>query len=318
MLGDRAIAVAAAGVVFLLLYMRDPLHALIRRLGQEDVRAIATFVLIALVILPVLPDRAMGPFDAINPRGAWLLVVLVVAMSLVGYIAQALLGLRAGTLATGLLGGLVSSTATTLGAARRARDDGAAPMSATIALLACGMLPLRLLVLVGVGSPAMLRTVWPWFAAIAGVTLLGALASLRRAQGMTADAQGMTADAQAMTKPKNPTQLKSALAFAGAIVVIRVATKATLVYAGMSVFLLVAAVSGITDMDAIALSAADESVHGLLTPHEAARAALVALLVNTLFKLGIARVAGSREMLAAMLPALGAAALLATVGAFLV
>ncbi|MEI7876577.1 MAG: DUF4010 domain-containing protein [Planctomycetota bacterium] len=310
-LGDRAIAVAAAGVVFLLLYIRDPLHALIRRLGQEDVRAIATFVLIALVILPVLPDRAMGPFDAINPRGAWLLVVLVVAMSLVGYIAQALLGLRAGTLATGLLGGLVSSTATTLGAARRARDDGAAPMSATIALLACGMLPLRLLVLVGVGSPAMLRTVWPWFAAIAGVTLLGALASLRRAQGMTADAQ-------AMTKPKNPTQLKSALAFAGAFVVIRVATKATLVYAGMSVFLLVAAVSGITDMDAIALSAADESMHGLLTPHEAARAALVALLVNTLFKLGIARVAGSREMLAAMLPALGAAALLATVGAFLV
>jgi uncharacterized membrane protein (DUF4010 family) len=331
-LGDRAIAVAAAGVVFLLLYMRDPLHALIRRLGQEDVRAIATFVLIALVILPVLPDRAMGPFDAINPRGAWLLVVLVVAMSLVGYIAQALLGLRAGTLATGLLGGLVSSTATTLGAARRARDDGAAPMSATIALLACGMLPLRLLVLVGVGSPAMLRTVWPWFAAIAGVTLLGALASLRRAQGMTADAQGMTADAQGMTadaqgmtadaqgmtKPKNPTQLKSALAFAGAFVVIRVATKATLVYAGMSVFLLVAAVSGITDMDAIALSAADESMHGLLTPHQAARAALVALLVNTLFKLGIARVAGSREMLAAMLPALGAAALLATVGAFLV
>ena len=128
----------------------------------------------------------------------------------------------------------------------------------------------------------------------------------------------MTADAQAMTKPKNPTQLKSALAFAGAFVVIRVATKATLVYAGMSVFLLVAAVSGITDMDAIALSAADESMHGLLTPHEAARAALVALLVNTLFKLGIARVAGSREMLAAMLPALGAAALLATVGAFLV
>ena len=280
--------------------------------------SVTTVVLIALVILPVLPDRAMGPFDAINPRGAWLLVVLVVAMSLVGYIAQALLGLRAGTLATGLLGGLVSSTATTLGAARRARDDGAAPMSATIALLACGMLPLRLLVLVGVGSPAMLRTVWPWFAAIAGVTLLGALASLRRAQGMTADAQGMTADAQGMTKPKNPTQLKSALAFAGAFVVIRVATKATLVYAGMSVFLLVAAVSGITDMDAIALSAADESMHGLLTPHEAARAALVALLVNTLFKLGIARVAGSREMLAAMLPALGAAALLATVGAFLV
>ena len=139
---------------FLLLYIRDPLHALIRRLGQEDVRAIATFVLIALVILPVLPNQPMGPLDAVNPRGAWTLVVLVVSISLSGYLAQTLLGARAGTLATGIFGGLVSSTATTLGAARRARDDGMVPLAGAVILLACGVLPLRMIALVALLRPS--------------------------------------------------------------------------------------------------------------------------------------------------------------------
>jgi len=118
-LGDHATMAAGTGTLFLLLYVRDPLHAVIRRLSKEDVRAIATFVLIVLVVLPALPDRGVGPFDAVNPRSAWLLVVLVVGLSLAGYVVKALLGPRASVLATGLLGGLVSSTATTASAARR-------------------------------------------------------------------------------------------------------------------------------------------------------------------------------------------------------
>ncbi|MEY2714319.1 MAG: hypothetical protein RIT24_662, partial [Planctomycetota bacterium] len=186
-LGDRAIAVAAAGVLFLLLYIRDPLHAMIRKLGGEDVRAIATFVLIALVILPVLPDTPIGPLDAVNPRAAWTLVVLVVSISLAGYLAQALLGARAGTLATGLLGGLVSSTAATVGASRRARDDGLVPLAGSVILLACGVLPLRLVALVGFAAPELLRVVWPWLAGVAAVTLLGGFTVLRHANGLAAD-----------------------------------------------------------------------------------------------------------------------------------
>ena len=310
-LGDRSIAVAAAGVLFLLLYIRDPLHALIRRLGQEDVRAIATFVLIALVILPVLPDRAMGPLDAVNPRGSWLLVVLVVSISLSGYLAQTLMGARAGTLATGLLGGLVSSTAATVGAARRAREEGAAPLAAAVILLACGVLPFRLMALVGVASPQVLQSLWPWLAATGVFTLIGGLGAMRRANGFAGDAG-------ALPKPKNPTQLSSALAFAAAFVVIRVATKAAIAWAGMGVFLAIAAISGVTDMDAIALSSARESVEGLLAPVDAARATLVALLVNTVFKLLVARFAGSREVFREVLPALGAAALVAAAGILLV
>ncbi|MEY5061329.1 MAG: hypothetical protein RIS45_1250, partial [Planctomycetota bacterium] len=143
---------------------------------------------------------------------------------------------------------------------------------------------------------------WPWLAGIAGCTLLGGLQAMRQANGLVTGVQSIP-------KPRNPTQLSSALAFAGMFVVIRVATKAAIAYAGMGVFLAVAAASGITDMDAIALSAAREVVEGLLDPSLAARATLLALLSNTLFKLGVARFAGSREVFSAVLPALGGAAL---------
>ncbi|MFZ4749434.1 MAG: MgtC/SapB family protein [Phycisphaerales bacterium] len=310
-LGDRAIAVAAAGVMFLLLYIRDPLHALIRRLGQEDVRAIATFVLIALVILPVMPDRTMGPLQAVNPRSAWMLVVLVVAISLAGYIAQVMLGARAGTAATGVLGGLVSSTAATVGAARRARDEGSVGLSAAVILLACGVLPMRLMVLVGVAGAEVLRVLWPWLAVIGVVTAIGGWRALR-------GARGLEGDLASLPKPKNPTQLRSAIAFAGVFVLIRLLTKGALAYLGMGAFLAVAAISGITDMDAIALSSAREAVEGILGPADAARGTLLALLVNTVFKLVVARTLGSKALYDAVLPALGVSALVAAVGVFVV
>lgn len=310
-LGQRAIAVASAGVLFLLLYIRDPLHAMIRKLGQEDVRAIATFVLVALVILPVLPDRAIGPLDAVNPRMAWGLVVLVVAISLGGYLAQRLIGPRAGVLAGGIFGGLVSSTAATFGAARQARHGGSAQISTAIVLLACSVLPIRLIVLVGVASGEVLGRLWPWLLAIAACTAIGGWHGVRRAGG------GSDGPA-AMPQPANPTQLKSAIAFAALFVIIRVATKATVELGGLGVFLLVAALSGVTDMDAIALSSARESVEGALSPADASRAILVALCVNSTFKLSVTRTAGSRELYRAVLPALGAAALVAAVGAGMV
>jgi uncharacterized membrane protein (DUF4010 family) len=306
-LGDRTITVVAAGVLFLLLYLRDPLHSMVRRLGKEDVRAIATFVLIALVILPVLPDRDMGPFGAINPRTAWMLVVLVVSLSLVGYIAQALLGDRAGTVASGLLGGLVSSTAATVGAARRAREDRNAMGAAATALLACGVLPARIMMLVAVVSPVLFqRSAW-WLGAIAALTMLGGFVALRR--------NGHGAPTT-RSKSSNPSQLRSALAFAGAFVLIRIVTKATIEHGGVGIFLVAAAVAGITDMDAIAMSTAREVTDGAIDPQLGVRAVLVALLVNTVFKLVVTRVVGGRELFRLVLPALSAAALVALAGVF--
>ena len=331
-LGHYSTTIAGAGTLFLLLYIRDPLHAVIRRLAPGDVRAIAIFVLLALVVLPVLPDRALGPFDAVNPRAAWMLVVLVVALSLAGYIAQTLLGARAGTLATGLLGGLVSSTASTVGAARSVRAGGAHANAAAITLLSCGILPLRLMLLVGVASKGALAMLWPWLAGVGVATLIaGFISSHVRARGAI-DATGATTSTTTATttataahgsttlatnlpsKPQNPTQLSSAFAFAAVFVVIQIVTKATIAYAGSAALLVVAAASGITDMDAIALSVAREFEAGGMDGTLLVRATLVALAVNTLFKLGVARIMGDVKLLRAVLPGLGLALLIAAAG----
>jgi len=334
-LGHYSTTIAGAGTLFLLLYIRDPLHAVIRRLAPGDVRAIAIFVLLALVVLPVLPDRALGPFNAVNPRAAWMLVVLVVALSLAGYIAQTLLGARAGTLATGLLGGLVSSTASTVGAARSVRAGGAHANAAAITLLSCGILPLRLMLLVGVASKGALAMLWPWLAGIGVATLIAGFISshvrARRAIDATAATTAATSTTNSTTdahaahgsttlatnppsKPQNPTQLSSAFAFAAVFVVIQIVTKATMAYAGSAALLVVAAASGITDMDAIALSVAREFEAGGMDGTLLVRATLVALAVNTLFKLGVARIMGDAKLLRAVLPGLGLALLIAAAG----
>jgi uncharacterized membrane protein (DUF4010 family) len=334
-LGHYSTTIAGAGTLFLLLYIRDPLHAVIRRLAPGDVRAIAIFVLLALVVLPVLPDRALGPFDAVNPRAAWMLVVLVVALSLAGYIAQTLLGARAGTLATGLLGGLVSSTASTVGAARSVRAGGAHANAAAITLLSCGILPLRLMLLVGVASKGALAMLWPWLAGIGVATLIAGFISSHVRARSAIDATAATTAATSTTnsttdahaahgsttlatnppsKPQNPTQLSSAFAFAAVFVVIQIVTKATIAYAGAAALLVVAAASGITDMDAIALSVAREFEAGGMDGTLLVRATLVALAVNTLFKLGVARIMGDAKLLRAVLPGLGLALLIAAAG----
>ncbi len=287
--GERTPVVVGAGVLFLLLYVREPLHRTIRRLSREDVRAIATFVLIALVILPVLPDGAVGPFEALRPRTAWLMVVVVVSISLAGYLAQVLLGDRAGVLATGLLGGLVSSTAVTAGASRRARAEGLVESSAAMVLLACGVLSARALALVAFLSPATLRLVAPplavagLVAVVAGVRLVRADAGARRSP---------------LPRPENPTQLGSAVAFAALFVAVRLGTRAAAALLGPAAFLAVAAASGVTDMDAIALSASREVGEGVVPAPLGAQAILVAFAVNTAVKAGIARSWGSRVLFA--------------------
>ena len=300
--GERALVVVGAGVLFLLLYIREPLHRTIRGLSKDDVRAIATFVLIALVILPVLPDDGMGPFDAIRPRTAWLMVVLVVSISLAGYLAQVLLGDRAGVLAAGLLGGLVSSTAVTAGASRRARGDGLSASSAAMVLLACGVLSARAIALVAFLSPATLRLV------AAPLAVAGVIAVLSGARLVRRDA---AARAVPLPRPENPTQLGSAVAFAGLFVAVRLGSRAAASFAGPAAFLAVAAASGVTDMDAIALSAAREVGEGVVPASLGAQAILVAFAVNTLVKAGFTRIWGTPELFARVVWPLGAGAVVA-------
>src|SRR5690606_30634881 len=121
---ERSLAVLFAGVTALLLHYKGPLHQFAHGLRKDDVRAIMQFVLITLVVLPVLPNRTFGPYDVVNPFKAWIMVVLIVGMGLVGYLVYHRIGSnRVGTFLSGLLGGIISSTATTVSASRFGKDD---------------------------------------------------------------------------------------------------------------------------------------------------------------------------------------------------
>ena len=112
--GYLAAALVIAGAMALLLHSKTPLHNFARAVGERDMRAIMQFVLISLVILPILPSEQYGPYGVWNPFKLWLMVVLIVGISLGGYIAYKLFGARAGAVLGGVIGGMVS----------RYRDDG--------------------------------------------------------------------------------------------------------------------------------------------------------------------------------------------------
>ena len=117
--GDKAVAVVLGGAIAVLLHYKDMLHAFAAKIGARDVTAIMQFVLITLVILPVLPNQVYGPYSVLNPFQVWLMVVLIVGISLIGYVAYKFFGEKEGAVLGGMIGGLVSSTATTVSFARR-------------------------------------------------------------------------------------------------------------------------------------------------------------------------------------------------------
>ena len=149
-LGSVGLALAAAAVLVFILALKDDIHEFVDRLDQKDIRALARYGVIALAVLPFLPDQPMGPYGAWNPSRLWWVVVLVTGFSFAGYVANRIFGERHGTIATALIGGAYSSTAVTQSLAQRlgtAKGEGAEP--AGIAL-ASAVMYLRVIVLVAI------------------------------------------------------------------------------------------------------------------------------------------------------------------------
>ncbi len=135
-LGHLELAVAPGVVTSVVLAFKQPIHELVRQVGTEDLYAALKLLVATFVILPVLPRRPVDPWDAINPYTLWLLVILISALSLVGYVATRVWGPRRGLLATGIAGGLVSSTAVTLALTRRSREPASPPAAAHLLVAA--------------------------------------------------------------------------------------------------------------------------------------------------------------------------------------
>lgn len=293
-LGPRELeaAIAIGGGVAVLLQFKPQLHGFVRRLGESDVKAIMQFVLITCIVLPVLPDETYGPLAVFNPFRTWLLVVLIVGISLGGYIAYKFLGQDAGILLAGILGGAISSTATTVSYSRQARHGGSEgiAVAAIVIMIASAVVFVRVILLVGIVGSEFLPAMAPPLGALLVLSLLPALAAWNEVRHHKVT----------LPEPENPTQLRLAVFFAGMYTVVLLALAATRQYLGEKgpeAAYAVAAVSGLTDMDAITLSTVQMAARDPTTAQHGWRLLVVAALANLVFKAGVIGVLGHPRLL---------------------
>jgi uncharacterized membrane protein (DUF4010 family) len=285
--GHRAAAVAVGGLVAVLLHFKAELHGIAGRLGADELRAIMQFALLALVILPVLPDDEYGPYAVFNPREMWLMAVLVVGLSLAGWMALRFFGEKAGVIAGGLLGGLVSSTATTVSWARRSREGEAASRAAAVVIgIASTVVFARVLVEVGAVARPFLRQAAPPVLALMAAMSVACLALWMRTRK----------DEAGPSSAGSPADLKTAFTFAALYVVVLLAVAFARERLGSRGLYVVSVVSGLTDVDAITLSVSRLVGAGEVEPREGWRLIVVALLSNLVFKGGMAMTLGDARL----------------------
>ncbi len=286
--GQTELGLIIGGGVAVLLQWKQPLHRLVGRFSEPDIRAIFNLVLIALVILPVLPNRSYGPYGVLNPFEIWLTVVLIVGISLGGYIAYKFFGARAGTLLGGILGGMISSTATTVSYARRTRHTPEAiGMAAFVVVVASTIVFGRVIFEIAVVAPELLASVAPPLVIV--MLVMGVLAVV-----MYGFRGG---DAEHVPLDKDPSQLKAAVIFGLLYAVVLFAVAAGQQWLGDSGLYLIAAISGLTDMDAITLSTAQLIKRGELEVDTGWRMILVGSLSNLVFKGAAVAVLGHPRLL---------------------
>ena len=287
--GQHQLAIALALATTALLYFKAELHGATHRLTRQDIVSFLQFALITFVVLPVLPDQGYGPYGQLNPYKIWLMVVLTSGLSLAGYATLRLTPQSSAVPLLGLLGGLVSSTATTLVFSRQVRDDakhaGAAAVIITIANL---VVLARIAVLTAVVAPSGL----PVLAPILGAGLVaGAAPPLR---GWLA----MRRTRAPAPELDNPVNLRHALMFGAIFAVVLVVSAAFHDQAGSLGVYAVAAISGLADMDAIALSTFNLLGGGQLSAGQAAIAIVIALAANMAFKATLVLVIAGRALAA--------------------
>jgi uncharacterized membrane protein (DUF4010 family) len=310
--GDRTLAATIAVAAAALLYFKPELRGILQRFERRDLLAVIQFATLSVVILPVLPDEGYGPYGALNPFRIWLMVVLISGLSLAGYIVLKTVGVRHGLPLVGLSGGLVSSTATTLAYSKYAREGTATEVAASVIVLANLTVLLRLGVLGAATAPAILPRLAPVLGAALVAGLVVAFVGWRRRLGTATDLP--------LPAVANPAELRASLGFGLVFAIVLVAAAWLSDVAGHRGLYAVALVSGLTDVDALTLSSLQLFTSGKLGAREAVVAIVLALVANTVFKLGLVATIGGKPLARrVILPILasvvaGAAALVFTGG----
>lgn len=250
-LGDMKIAAGAGVAAVALLAYKATLHGFLNRITWDELRSGLLLGAMSFIALPLLPDRTIDPWGAINPHQLWLITILIAVVSFSGYVAVKLVGPSRGLVLAAALGGLISSTVVTLTLARLARDNAArlGLLSGSI-LAAGGVMMSRVLVLTGVINLSLAVALSvplvaaALFQGVAGVLLIG-----RDGKNSAAKPEGLV--------HKNPFLLSEVLKFGAVLGVVMLAAGIAKSAFGNSGLMVVAAVSGLADVDAMTLSIAN-------------------------------------------------------------
>ena len=277
--GYSTLAVMLAITTTLLLYFKAELRGITQKLSRRDLTSMLQFAVLSFIILPILPDRNFGPYDALNARQIWLMVVLISGVSLAGYVALRFVGQRYGIALLGVFGGLASSTATTLVYARHSKaNEGVVQLAVVVILIANLVVLVRLSIVSAAVSPAILPQLLP---------VLGSGLAL----GLGAAVYGWHQLSQQgevpMPQVSNPTELRTAVGFGLLYAVVLFFAAWLSDIAGNSGLYVVALVSGLTDVDAITLSSLRLFGLGKLQATETVAAIALGIMSNIGFKLGL-------------------------------
>ncbi|MFZ2974550.1 MAG: MgtC/SapB family protein [Ferribacterium limneticum] len=294
--GYSTLAVMLAITTTVLLYFKAELRQFSERTTPKDINSILQFAVLSLVILPILPSEDFGPYNAINPRQVWYMVVLISGLALSGYLALRIVGARHGAALLGIFGGLASSTATTMMFSRHARDHAnLVHMSAIVILIANVMVMIRLWLVASVVAPGLATQIAIVFAC--GIVPGVAMALYR--WKVLSDAGDLP-----MPEVKNPTEMRTAVSFGLLYAVVVLASAWLQDIAGSSGLYIVALVSGLTDADASVLSTLRMFNLDKVVSGDAVIAVTLALLANLVFKIGLVLSIGGGKLARHALPGL--------------
>jgi uncharacterized membrane protein (DUF4010 family) len=287
-LGEQTVAIAAAVAMAILLALKKPLHSWLRQLSWLEIRAALILLAMSFLLLPLLPDRAIDPWGALNPTEVWLLAILIAGVSFGGYVAVRVMGDKAGIAAAAVAGGVTSSTATTLSFARLAREHPEASSLLAGGILIAGVTMMaRVVAIAGALNPSLIGGVGPPAAAGAAVLAIGS--------AMLLLGYGEPKVERSDLALRNPFELTAVLKLAALIAMVMVLTKVLSASAGARGLYLLAAVSGIADVDALTLSVS-RLAGSQVAIVDGTTAILLAIAVNTAVKAAMAGYLGGRRM----------------------
>ena len=303
------LAVMLAALTMLVLGLKQKSHYWTSRFTAEDIRSTLQFVAVTGVVLPLVPNQGYGPYQAINPSSLWLMVVLISGLGFIGYLLIRILGPRAGVVLTGLVGGLASSTATTLAFSRESKVYPKLSAGFALAIvMACNIMLVRVIIILGFIYPQFILALWRPVLVLAAPGLIYALSVGLFGNKTIQDTE--------IPNLKNPLGLSVAIKFGLIYGIISILVKVFSSSELSDELLALSFVSGLTDMDAIALSIAHNLKDGRISIQLASQAVVLAAIANTVLKASLVMAIGSNQLRQHVAVALGAT-VLAGIGALL-